>query len=348
MHYARLVDEGLAAVDSALSGRARGIAVRTSGSTGNPREALLSTAALHASATATLARLGGPGHWLLALPADRIAGAMVAVRARIGGTELIHAGLIHAGGGPFTAAGFAHAAGTMPAGRRYVSLVPTQVRRLLADPAGAEALAGFDAVLVGGAPPGMTLPRNAVETYGMTETSGGCVYDGAPLEGVSVRIDDDGRIMIAGPMLADGFADGDDSAFVERDGERWLRTGDVGELVDGRLAVLGRADDVILTGGVNVHPVPVERALLAHGAIADAVVVGVPDLQWGERVVALVAVAPGASVTLDGLRSTLRLERAELPTTVLEVDSIPRTAAGKIDRYAARAIAARTAAEEAS
>ncbi|MFW7414658.1 AMP-binding enzyme [Demequina sp. SO4-18] len=342
MNYARLVDEGLAAVDAALSGRARGIAVRTSGSTGEPREALLSADAVVASATATLERLGGPGHWLLTLPADRIAGAMVAARARVGDTDLVHGDR-----GPFTAAGFASAAARMPDGRRYVSLVPTQLRRVLADPRGADALAAFDAVLVGGAPPGMTLPPNAVETYGMTETSGGCVYDGVPLDGASIRIGEGGRIMIAGPMLADGFADGDDSAFVERDGQRWLRTGDVGEITDGLLTVRGRGDDVILTGGVNVHPATVERALLAQPGIADAVVVGVADVQWGQRVVAAVVPTPDAVVTLEGLRDGLPLERAELPTAVVVVDSVPRTAAGKIDRYAARAITARITAEEA-
>ncbi|MFN3865794.1 MAG: AMP-binding enzyme [Demequina sp.] len=342
MDYARLVEGGYSAVMTALAGRARGIAAPTSGSTGQPREVLVSADAMVASASATLARLGGPGHWLLALPTDRIAGAMVVARAHLGGGALVHHD-----GGPFTAAGFAAAAATLPEGRRYVSLVPTQVWRLLADPRGTAALAAFDAVLVGGAPPGMDLPPQALETYGMTETAGGCVYDGLPLAGASVRIADDGRIELAGPMLADGFADGDDSAFLMRDGTRWLRTGDMGVLDGRRLTVQGRADDVILSGGVNVHPAPVERALRAHGGIADAVVVGAPDPQWGERVVALVVLEPGATVTLEDLRSSLSLERAALPTAMAALDSIPRTAAGKIDRYAARALGARITAEEA-
>ncbi|WP_062131266.1 AMP-binding protein [Demequina aestuarii] len=342
MNYARLAEGGLAAVAAALSGHASGIAAPTSGSTGEPREVLVGRNALIASATATLDRLGGPGHWLLALPPDRIAGAMVIARAHLGGGELIHHDRPR-----FTPSGFAEATDRLPAGRRYVSLVPTQVWRLLADPRGADALASFDAVLVGGAPPGMDLPPRVIETYGMTETSGGCVYDGRPLEGTSVRINDEGRIMLAGPMLADGYADGDDSAFVHARGERWLRTGDLGTLDAGVLAVMGRSDDVILSGGVNVHPLPVEHALRAHDGIADAAVVGVPDTQWGERVVAVVALTHGAAVTLDDLRGSLPLDRAQLPGLLAVVDSVPRTAAGKIDRYAARAIAARIIAEEA-
>lgn len=342
MDYARLIDGGVAAVTNALSGRARGIAAPTSGSTGQPREVLVSTEAMIASATATLARLGGPGHWLLALPPERIAGAMVIARAHVGQSGIVHHD--HEG---FTAASFAEAVTRLPDGRRYVSLVPTQVWRLLADPEGAEALSTFDAVLVGGAPPGMELPSNAIETYGMTETSGGCVYDGAPLDRVSARIGDDGRIMLAGPMLADGYADGDNSAFMQAGGERWLRTGDLGSVEGGIVTVHGRADDVILTGGVNVHPAAVERALRDHASIADAVVVGTPDAQWGERVVALVTLATGASLTLEDVRGSLRLARAELPTALSVLDSVPRTAAGKIDRYAARAIAAGIIAEEA-
>lgn len=342
MTYVRLVDSGVAAVASALAGRSRGISAPTSGSTGRPRDVLVSREAMIASATATLERLGGPGHWLLALPAGRIAGAMVAARAHVGGGDLVEMG-----DATFTAAGFVAAADHLPAGRRYVSLVPTQVRRLLADPHGADALAGFDCVLVGGAPPGMTLPANCVETYGMTETSGGCVYDGTPLDHVQVRIDDDGRILLAGPVLADGYADGDDSAFVVRDGDRWLRTGDVGDLTDGRLIVRGRADDVILSGGVNVHPAAVERALLTYPGIADAVVVGVPDAEWGERVAAVVEVARASAISLAHLRAELTLPRAELPTALAIVGSVPRTSAGKIDRDAARRIAARAIAEEA-
>src|SRR5690554_3522727 len=232
MEHLRLVDGGPTAVLAALAGDAPGIAARTSGSTGEPREVLVSSAAIRTSAITTLEHLGGAGHWLLALPTDRIAGAMVVARAHVGSTETVR--LDHE---PFTAHTFAAATNRLPSGRRYVSLVPTQVRRLVSDPAGAAALATYDAVLVGGAAPGMNLPANAIETYGMTETSGGCVYNGAPLSGVDVRVGADGRIELAGPMVADGYADGDNSAFVTHAGKRWFRTSDVGEWDGERLTV---------------------------------------------------------------------------------------------------------------
>ncbi|WP_203655845.1 AMP-binding protein [Demequina activiva] len=340
MDYARLVDAGADAIDHALAGRARGVAARTSGSTGEPREVLLSADAVVASARATLERLGGAGHWLLALPTDRIAGAMVVARARVGGGAVVETAA-----GRFTPEGFAAAASRMPQGRRYVSLVPTQVRRLLASPEGSEALARFDAVLVGGAPPGMALPSNAVETYGMTETCGGCVYDGAPLSAVGATTDAQGRILLAGPTLADGYADGDDGAFVERDGERWFLTSDLGAWDGSRLAVHGRADDVIISGGLNVHPAAVERALLTVPGIVDAVVVGVPDAEWGERVAALVVSASEGVPDVDALRGMLDVPGHAMPRFILARDAVPRTDAGKIDRSTARAIVARAAEE---
>lgn len=336
MDYTRLVDGPFAAVDAALAGASRGIAARTSGSTGEPREVLVSGDAVRASATATLDRLGGPGHWLLAVPADRIAGAMVVARARVA-----DAALAVIPDGPFTPEGFAHAVAAMPRGRLYVSLVPTQLRRVLADPAAADALAAFDAVLVGGAPPEMALPDNAVETYGMTETSGGCVYDGRPLAGVKVRIADDGRIELAGPMLADGYRDGDDSAFLT-DGARWFRTSDLGGWDGEALRVHGRADHVIITGGHNVHPAAVERAL-ADAGVNESIVVGLPDAEWGERIVALVT--PEAP-SLSSLRGSLALPRHALPRALARVAQVPRTEAGKIDRSAARTLAAASNLEE--
>lgn len=340
MDYARLVDAGPTAVEQALAGRARGIAARTSGSTGEPREVLLSADALVASARASLARLGGTGHWLLALPADRIAGAMVLARARVGGGAVVN---MDRGG--FTAAGFAAAASSMPSGRRYVSLVPTQVRRLLEDPEGAEALAGFDGVLVGGAPPAMALPANAIETYGMTETCGGCVYDGVPLEGVRVRTDRNDRILVSGSVLAEGYADGEDESFVGLAGTRWFRTSDLGAWDGERLTVHGRADDVIITGGLNVHPAAVERALVSLPEIADAVVVGLADPEWGNRVAALVVAGDGRSPDLDALTARLDLPRHARPRFILETDHLPRTDAGKIDRSTARAMVAHAAEE---
>ncbi|MDR1119158.1 MAG: AMP-binding protein, partial [Bifidobacteriaceae bacterium] len=183
------------------------IAVPTSGSTGDPRWVALSASAVCASARLSAARLGGAGHWLLALPPTHIAGLNVVIRALLSG------GALRAmAPGRFTAEGFAAAAAALPPGARFTSLVPTQLRRLLDGGSGAlRALAGFDAVLVGGAALDLGLRERAVaagvrvvETYGMAETCGGCVYDGVPLDDVSVRVTDDGRIAVAGPGRATG------------------------------------------------------------------------------------------------------------------------------------------------
>src|SRR3954463_180330 len=235
------------------------LVVVTSGSTGGGRAVLLSAAAVRASAAATLERLGGPGHWLLALPVSAIAGLQVLCRSVLAGSPPT----VRSPEEPLSAA-----VARMPAGRRYTALVPTQLRRLLAAEAGA--LRAFDAVLVGGAATDAALLHRArqedvrvVTTYGMTETAGGCVYDGHPLDGVQVRVRDGrggggGAPPAPGPTLALGYrwaraAPG--AAFAGG----WFATRDAGSLDrDGRLTVHGRLDDVLVTGGVNVAPQAVE------------------------------------------------------------------------------------------
>ncbi|MGH3998416.1 MAG: AMP-binding protein, partial [Pseudonocardiaceae bacterium] len=237
------------------------VVVTTSGSTGQPKWVQLSAATLIASATAAHARLGGPGRWLLALPAQHIAGLQVLVRAALAGCQPAVLDLSNG----FDPAAFGAAARrfTSGSGRCYTALVPTQLARLLKT--GADSLTGFDAVLLGGAASPGELQRRArtagvhvVTTYGMTETAGGCVYDGWPLEGATVRLDAKGRVELSGPMLATGYLDApEETAAMFRDG--WFRTCDLGRLDrQGRLQVLGRADDVIVTGGINVAPAEVE------------------------------------------------------------------------------------------
>lgn len=345
MKHMRLSEGPEAAIAAALGGDAPGIAVPTSGSTGTPRLVMLRGEAIRASAVATRERLGGSAAWLLAVPANRIAGAMVIARAAID-----DAPLARIPEGPFTPERFSDAVATMPAGPRRVSLVPTQLSRLLNHPEGAEALATFDAVLVGGAALRRhDVPANVVTTYGMTETSGGCVYDGTPLTGVEVDVDGDGRVLLAGPMLADGYASPtgepmpDAEAWLWRDGRRWHRTGDLGVWEDGRLTVLGRADDVINSGGVKVHPDGVERALLTLPEVAACVVVGIPDAEWGEAVGALIEPRPGSEAPSSSeVRTALRehLPREALPRIVLAVDSVPRLPSEKIDRMTARRLLA--------
>nr|WP_210768034.1 o-succinylbenzoate--CoA ligase [Cellulomonas humilata] len=326
------------------------VVVQTSGSTGDPRAVLLSASALRASAAATEARLDGPGRWLLALPVHHVAGLQVLVRSVLAGTEPVATTA-----GPFRASAFVAAAAAMTGpGPRYTSLVPTQLVRLLDDPAATTALAAFDAVLLGGAATGPDLLDRAraagvrvVTTYGMSETCGGCVYDGRPLDGVSVRLDTEGRILLAGPVLADGYLgrpDLDADAFVQVDGVRHLRTTDLGAWSGDVLTVLGRADDVLVTGGVKVPPGPVESVLAGLPGVGEVCVVGIPDDEWGQLVVAVVVPRSGATPpTLADARAAVtdRLGATHAPRHVVVTDSLPLRGPGKIDRRAATLLAAR-------
>jgi len=318
------------------------LVVVTSGSTGTGRGVLLAAAALRASAEATLERLGGPGDWLLALPVSAIAGLQVLCRSALAGRRPT----VLAKDEPL-----ADALARMPRGRRYTALVPTQLRRLLA--AEPEALRAFDAVLVGGAAtdPGLLdRAREAgvavITTYGMTETAGGCVYDGRPLAGVRVAVDDDG-VRLAGPTLALGYR-GDLEGTAAAFAGGWFRTRDAGTLAaDGTLTVHGRLDDVVISGGVNVAPLAVEAALREHPAVADAVVFGAPDDEWGQRVVAAVVPAPGARPELSALRRWVadRLGTAAAPRELHLVAAVPVLHTGKPDRrgLAAAVLGAATA-----
>jgi O-succinylbenzoic acid--CoA ligase len=312
------------------------LVVVTSGSTGAGRAVLLSADALRASATATHAHLGGPGAWLLALPVSAIAGLQVLCRSVLAGTVATR---LRRG------ESLATAVGRMPAGRRYTALVPTQLRRQLdQDPA---ALRAFDAVLVGGAAADPALLARAraegiavVTTYGMTETAGGCVYDGRPLDGVRVAVTD--GIQLAGPMLALGYrCDPEATAAAFADG--WFRTRDAGTLdADGRLTVHGRLDDVVISGGVNVSPGAVEAALREHPDVVDAVVFGRPDEEWGQAVVAAVVAEPGTAPTLADLRPWVadRLGTPAAPRDLHLVPAVPLLHTGKPDRRAVAALVA--------
>ena len=316
----------------------------TSGSTGSPRLVELGAAALLASASATHARLGGPGRWLLALPLTHVAGWQVVVRSLVAGREPAVPDRAEPAG---ASAAFARAA--TEGDVRYTSLVPAQLTRLLDDPDAAAALAHLDAVLLGGAPTPDALRRRAtdagvrvVRTYGMTETCGGCVYDEVPLDGVRARARADGRLLLSGPVLASGFL-GEDvpGTFVERDGTRWLRTGDRGTVCeDGRVRVLGRMDDQIITGGVNVTPADVEQVLTSLPGVREVVVVGVPNPRWGQEVVALVA-ADGPLPDLASVRAAVSgvLGAAAAPRRLVVVDAVPLRGIGKPDRAAAQLLA---------
>ncbi len=348
--------------------------VTTSGSTGHPKGALLTASALLASASATHDRLGGPGHWLLALRGHHVAGLQVLVRSLVARTVPTVLDL-SAG---FHPSAFVEAAAASVGGRRYCALVPTQLVRLLAAGGSAvEALAGFDAVLIGGAAAAPALLQQArvagisvVTTYGMSETCGGCVYDQVPLAGVQARTTAQGRVWLAGPVLARGYRrtgayPSHDAPTPPRDpseqseqseqsqqseldqlderpfqldaqGVRWFRTDDAG-VVDphGRLHVSGRLDDAVVTGGLTVAPAVVEAVLHELPGVLEAVVLGLPDPLWGHRVVAVLVLGSQAPApTLDQVRAVVgaRVEPAAAPRQVLVVDQLPLRGPGKPDR----------------
>ncbi len=416
-------------IPARASGRSVGVdmVLRTSGSTtGTGKLVGVSMDALVASARATHKRLGGPGIWVLALPAYHAAGVQVLVRAAVAGTHVFNAykeggfdpqhvaQVIDAAcaaaadcdaGSSFDDDAVSSCAGGVggeaegalaadDSGRAcpvYTSLVPTQLRRALDDEQLRGALARLDAVLIGGAAADAQLLEQAkaagirvVTTYGMSETCGGCVYDGQPLPGVSMDVDQaTGAIWLSGPMLATGYL-GDEErtrrCFVSRPqagvgasgvggtasaaesaeagvggpgagsdagaGEparRWFITSDRGQIVDGRLQVLGRLDDVIISGGIKVEPGPIEALLALNPLVSECAVVGLPDLQWGQVVTAVVVPAsmPGLGRVDEGailaqIRVYLeqKLSGAQCPKQVLLADALPYKGIGKVDRRA--------------
>lgn len=336
------------------------LVVPTSGSSaGAPRLVGLSTEALIASAKATELALNGPGRWILALPTHHIAGAMVLLRAAVAETnpQIVD-----------TSEGFSPEA-LLPAVRGatqddmpgYLSLVPTQLSQCLDAEQVVETLRSLSAILVGGAATNQQLLARAREaglrvrtTYGMTETAGGCVYDGLPLPGTSVRaVDWDGRTRLAinGPTLMTRYLDAD-SPFFEEGGHRWLLTGDLGIIrASGTVEVRGRADDVIVSGGLSIAPGLVRHAVRSHEGISDAWIMATPDAKWGHVVTALVIPErmPSDSLEMAKLGSSVRehaaahIGRAQAPRRVVAIDSLPYLGYDKIDRAAAADAATRAA-----
>jgi O-succinylbenzoic acid--CoA ligase len=331
---------------------------------------VLSRSAIRASAAATEQRLGGPGRWLLALPTHYVAGFMVVARAVAADRPVLDVGRDLSG----LAAVVASAEG-----RSYLSVVPTQLTRALREPALAAALARVDAVLLGGAPAETALLDRAraagitvITTYGMSETCGGCIYDGVPLSGVTVTLHpgegsqnhsftrrvvgdpapepghgedrpDQGRVWLGGPMLFSGYRLRPElTAATVIDG--MIRTNDRGVLSGGRLEILGRYDDVIISGGLKIDTAAVERVARGWpGLDGEIAVVGVPDPEWGARPVAYAECWSG-QFDAQSLRSYLmsRLAAHELPARIEVLPALPRTTSGKIDREALRNGAART------
>jgi O-succinylbenzoic acid--CoA ligase len=310
------------------------VVIATSGSTGEPKGAQLSAAALVHSARASLHRLGAsPGErWLCPLPTSHIAGLGVLVRSLVSGTTPVVTGRLDPAQPGLGAPGCA-----------YASLVPTQLRRVL--DAGAD-LAALRAILVGGAAVPASLLAAArvagarvVTTYGMSETCGGCVYDGVPLDGVRVHTGAGGRIRIGGPVVFSGYRNRPDLTAAAMDGG-WFVTSDVGRLdPGGHLVVHGRADEMINTGGEKVAPAEVAAILEGCPGVREAAVFGEPDPEWGERVTAaVVPTDPAAPPGLADLRAAVRrrMPAHAAPTAVILVTAIPLLPSGKPDPAALR------------
>lgn len=301
------------------------LCLRTAGSTGAPKLVELSRRALETSARLTAGRLGSAGaRWLCCLPLDHVAGVMTVVRSRLHGAE------------PVVLAGF-DPDEIAAADADAVSLVPTMLERLLAH--GAD-LARWRWVLLGGAAvrPGL-LERareagaNVVRTYGMTETCGGVVYDGEPLGGVEVATGDDGLVRLRTPTIMERYR-GDERATAAAFEDGWFVTGDLGAWDGSRLRVLGRADEIIVTGGEKVSPDEVEALLASHRSVAEVAVAGRADARWGQRVVAYVVPAGETAPALEELRAHVKAQAAayKAPHELVLVDALPRLPSGKVAR----------------
>lgn len=292
------------------------LVIATSGATGVPKGVVLTHDAVRASSIATSARLGitRADVWLACLPLAHIGGLSVITRA----LHLDIPVVVHDG---FDSDRVTEAA---RAGATAVSLVTTALQRIDAR--------SFRVIVLGGSRPPAERPPNVHATYGMTETGSGVVYDGLPLDGVELKIDASGEILVRGPMLLRCYRDG--STPIDTDG--WLHTGDIGELLpDGRLDVRGRADDLIITGGENVWPDVVERAISSHRAVREVAVGGVADPKWGQRVVAWI-VPRGEAPTLADIREHVvdALPGFSIPKELRITDALPRTSNGKLQRHA--------------
>ena len=319
------------------------LVVSTSGSTGKPKGAMLTPANLISSADATHQALGGEGQWLLAMPAAYIAGLQVLVRSMVAGVEPATIDLSRG----FNVAEFAERAHelTTTGERTYTALTPMQLAKATSTLKGIDALRTFSAVLVGGA---ATNPRllesaaklrvNVVTTYGSSETSGGCVYDGRPIAGARVKIVD-GRIHLGGPMVARGYRNVDSLPLADDLQDGWFRTSDAGSLIDDHLTVHGRIDNIIDSGGLKLHPEVLESFLLKVEGVTGACVVGKQDARFGERICA--AYTGSASVAdimdaFDDAEDAGEIARWQVPKEIKVVPALPQLGPGKVDRTAVR------------
>lgn len=346
----RMVATGETPLTEAPDGTA--LLIQTSGTSGKPKTVALSAAALRASALSAHERLGGIGQWLLALPLTYIAGMSVLVRSIESGTEPVFMP-----SGPFDARTFLQSVSEMTGARRYTALVPVQLARVLEEAEdnteALESLRTLDAVLIGGQALEPDLRERAqalgvkiVTTYGSSETSGGCVYDGVPLLGVNVEIaEDSGEILVSAPQLATEYV-GDDQrtsdTFQNRNGVVWYHTGDAGSLENGVLTVLGRLDRVITSGGLKIDLDAVEAVVRGIPGCSQALVIHIPDSEWGVRPAVVVpGVDQDAELSAQIYDEIVaELGRVAAPKVVCFIEEIPRLSSGKPDLLTLSAYAA--------
>ncbi len=325
-------DAGTSRAGSACRGGTAAV-VTTSGTTGAPKGVELTAAGLEATGAGFAAAFGTPDsdRWLVCLPLHHVAGLAILARARVSGAPVV----VHPG---FDLD--AVAASPTEEGTSLVSVVPTMLHRLLEARA---PISAFRRIVTGGAPlpPALRVRARAagavvVDAYGLSETWGGVLLDGVPIPGADVMLTDDDDVLVRGSMVMRGYrlrADETTAAFTP---EGWLRTGDVGRRSpDGAVHIIDRRRDLVISGGVNVSPRAVEEVLATHPEVNDVAIVGVPDEEWGERVVAFVALhGSNVDLTLAELRTFARerLTAAQLPRELVVIDEIPRTSGGKILR----------------
>ncbi len=322
------------------------VVIESSGSTGAPKRVCLSAEAIVASAHSSAEALGGQGQWLLALPVSYIAGINVLARSIVSGTEPVIQE------GSFDPKGFLELVDELDSGPRFTSLVPNQLQRLIdaartSGPADLSRLRSFNRILVGGQAILPALLEQAIElgiavtrTYGSSETCGGCVYDGVPLPDTLVRLKEgkSGEIELGGPILANGYLDDPERTadrFHSEAGARWFRTGDSGRLEGDILQVLGRMDDVIISGGIKVPLGALEQLVRSLPGFEDAVVVGESSERWGEVPVVFTT---RSGLELARLRASVeaRLGPEARPDRIVVLESMPMLDSGKPDRQALR------------
>ncbi|WP_346844801.1 AMP-binding protein [uncultured Rothia sp.] len=332
------------------------LVVTTSGSTGIPKKTVLSSRALYASAKGTEQFVGvSRAQWMLALPPHYVAGAQVLARSVLAGTKPVITSSI-SNAEHFTAKSFLSAFEQMNAASLMLSLVPAQLHTLLEASETQrqilDALRCFDGILLGGAPAAASLLASARQrnikvftTYGSAETSGGCIYNGKPLPGVRVRLEEKdnaktsspARIWLGGQTIASGYLADEfrtqEHFFKDAGGNFWYRTDDVGTYLDGRLRVEGRSDDLIITGGVKVSPAPIVAQLEKHPEVREAFVCGVPDPKWGSAVVSAVNVRQRSGALLNELKElSAQLSPAQKPKHIEILKGFPLLTTGKPDR----------------